>query len=222
MERLAKSNAAFEQFLANGKESCGTPISSYLIKPVQRICRYPLLLKELLKETPKTHLDYNNLVQVLPKIESIISSANESKGVADSDRKLQLLQQKLSFEKPLDKTLFESALQNKSLLFIRSEPLRTDKKKKVTLYLLNEILIISKKKLSIRMVVGKEDEQQEEVICALPTKKLIVWNNKDTDNGEATFAFSLIRTDKNQRVTLCCKNEFHKQEWMSIINAYVI
>lgn len=33
-------------------------LHDYLIKPVQRICKYPLLFKELLKCTPAEHPDY--------------------------------------------------------------------------------------------------------------------------------------------------------------------
>lgn len=35
------------------------PLDSYLIRPVQRIPRYILLLTDIIKHTPKTHPDYN-------------------------------------------------------------------------------------------------------------------------------------------------------------------
>ncbi len=37
-------------------------IESFLIKPLQRLCRYPLLLKELLKQTDETHPDHKHIV----------------------------------------------------------------------------------------------------------------------------------------------------------------
>ncbi|CAG5122343.1 unnamed protein product, partial [Candidula unifasciata] len=36
-------------------------LSSYLLKPVQRMGKYALLLKQLLKECPETQLEYSNL-----------------------------------------------------------------------------------------------------------------------------------------------------------------
>ena len=32
-------------------------LSSFIILPVQRVCKYPLLLKELIKRTPEGHGD---------------------------------------------------------------------------------------------------------------------------------------------------------------------
>ncbi len=33
----------------------------YLIKPVQKICKYPLLMKELLRYTPAEHPDHDSI-----------------------------------------------------------------------------------------------------------------------------------------------------------------
>lgn len=38
-------------------------INSHLIKPVQRICRYPLLMHELIKLTDPEHPFYRDLVE---------------------------------------------------------------------------------------------------------------------------------------------------------------
>lgn len=43
---------------AQNKPQCRKlDLKSFLIKPVQRICQYPLLLQELLKHTPDAHKD---------------------------------------------------------------------------------------------------------------------------------------------------------------------
>ena len=54
-------------------------ISSILIKPVQRILKYPLLLNELIKCTEKNHIDWNYLIMALPMITDIATSINEHK-----------------------------------------------------------------------------------------------------------------------------------------------
>jgi len=53
-------------------------IPGYLIKPVQRICRYPLLIREMLKMTGENHVDRANLLLSLEKLESIVAIVNES------------------------------------------------------------------------------------------------------------------------------------------------
>ena len=52
-------------------------ILGYLIKPVQRICRYPLLFKEIIKVTNSTHPDYNNLLASIEKLEAVVAIVNE-------------------------------------------------------------------------------------------------------------------------------------------------
>jgi hypothetical protein len=59
-------------------------IHSYLIKPFQRITRYPLLLRELLKHTSKSTQDYQHLLDSMTRIDAIVKEANEEKRVIDS------------------------------------------------------------------------------------------------------------------------------------------
>lgn len=54
-------------------------ISSIVIKPVQRILKYPLLLNELIKCTENTHIDWDPLLMALQMITDIATSINEHK-----------------------------------------------------------------------------------------------------------------------------------------------
>jgi hypothetical protein len=44
--------------------------------PIQRVPRYELLLRELLKITPPNHSDYDNIVLALEKIKSLAAFVN--------------------------------------------------------------------------------------------------------------------------------------------------
>lgn len=54
-------------------------LGSFLIKPVQRVMRYPLLLMELLGATPESHHDRPQLTQALQAIKEINVNINEYK-----------------------------------------------------------------------------------------------------------------------------------------------
>lgn len=54
-------------------------MDSFLIQPVQRIPRYKLLLSDILKNTPKEHVDYNMLQKALDEVSTIAQFVNESK-----------------------------------------------------------------------------------------------------------------------------------------------
>ncbi|XP_007423229.1 phosphatidylinositol 3,4,5-trisphosphate-dependent Rac exchanger 2 protein [Python bivittatus] len=65
--------------LLGGRKNTDVPLEGYLVTPIQRICKYPLLLKELLKRTPKKHSDYSALMEALQTMKAVCSSINEAK-----------------------------------------------------------------------------------------------------------------------------------------------
>lgn len=62
-------------------------LGSFLIKPVQRVMRYPLLLMELLGATPESHHDRPQLTQALLAVKEINVNINEYKRRKDLGKK---------------------------------------------------------------------------------------------------------------------------------------
>ncbi|KAJ9645311.1 hypothetical protein H2199_003317 [Coniosporium tulheliwenetii] len=58
-------------------------LDSLLVKPTQRLMKYPLILTDLLKRTPKDHPDYKNLETALRELRSICNRINETKKRAE-------------------------------------------------------------------------------------------------------------------------------------------
>jgi hypothetical protein len=67
-------------------------LQSFLITPIQRIPRYLLLLKEVIKNTSVSHPDYQDLQKSLEQISQVASSLNEAERAAESTFKLFTLQ----------------------------------------------------------------------------------------------------------------------------------
>uniref|UniRef100_G3NEI6 Phosphatidylinositol 3,4,5-trisphosphate-dependent Rac exchanger 2 protein n=1 Tax=Gasterosteus aculeatus aculeatus TaxID=481459 RepID=G3NEI6_GASAC len=65
--------------LLGGRKNTEVPLEGYLVAPIQRICKYPLLLRELLKRTPKKHHDYVLVQESLQVMKAVCSSINEAK-----------------------------------------------------------------------------------------------------------------------------------------------
>ncbi|CAG0918975.1 unnamed protein product [Notodromas monacha] len=76
LHRKKEENSEFEavhRICVTDARSKGMPLSSFLLKPTQRITRYPLLLKNILKNTPIGHPDRLYLEEALEKAEELCS-----------------------------------------------------------------------------------------------------------------------------------------------------
>jgi len=85
--------AFFETCKAKSRSSLD--MNSLLIMPVQRVPRYELLLRELIRFTEETHVDYNNLVQAMESIRQVNAYINKKKKDIDSRQKLSVIQKEV-------------------------------------------------------------------------------------------------------------------------------
>lgn len=67
-------------------------LEGFLLTPVQRICRYPLQLQELLKATPSTHPDREALEQAHCTQRAVAAHINDAKRRMDAIQKIILWQ----------------------------------------------------------------------------------------------------------------------------------
>ena len=89
--KLEKSSKEFAHFceLAQFDERCNEQnLKSYLIKPIQRITKYELLLRELLKHTLSDHPDYSDLTKAMAKINEVNTAINEKMKSFDQRQKV--------------------------------------------------------------------------------------------------------------------------------------
>ncbi|KAJ3412174.1 cytochrome c oxidase subunit 1 [Chytridiales sp. JEL 0842] len=93
----------------NSPEGRGLSLESFLIKPVQRICKYPLLMRELLKHTEKSHKDYPALEIATERIEAVVGLVNEATDALDKKEKVAAIMSRIESTLPLN-------LQDKKLL----------------------------------------------------------------------------------------------------------
>lgn len=58
LQELTETNTAFRELVRkcqNNYMTKGMPLSSFLIKPMQRITKYPLLISKIIENTPENH-----------------------------------------------------------------------------------------------------------------------------------------------------------------------
>ncbi|KAG7239147.1 hypothetical protein INR49_029898 [Caranx melampygus] len=101
----------FKDFLkkiATNYRCKGMPLSSFLLKPMQRITRYPLLIKNILEHTPDCHADRGPLKEALERAEELCSQVNEGVREKENSDRLEWIQSHVQCEGPIEHLVFNS------------------------------------------------------------------------------------------------------------------
>ncbi|CAO3695191.1 unnamed protein product [Umbelopsis ramanniana] len=150
----AKKNLAFAKFIKETESrdierTRRLPFRHFLIYPVTRMQRYPLLLDAVLKKTPEDHPDHANLTACLEIIRGIATDVD--KLTAASKQKLRVLQlnEYITFKQgetvdlqltdPQRQLFFEGDLKRRKL-----SGLETTEKQDLHVFLFDHVLLITK------------------------------------------------------------------------------
>ncbi|XP_026196831.1 intersectin-2a [Anabas testudineus] len=101
----------FKNFLkkiATNYRCKGMPLSSFLLKPMQRITRYPLLIKNILEHTQEGHADRGPLREALERAEELCSQVNEGVREKENSDRLEWIQSHVQCEGSIEHLVFNS------------------------------------------------------------------------------------------------------------------
>ncbi|KAM9315865.1 intersectin-2 [Gastrophryne carolinensis] len=111
LQSKTDEEAEFKDFLkrlATDPRCKGMPISSFLLKPMQRITRYPLIIKNILENTLESHPDHANLKFALERAEELCSQVNEGVREKENSDKLEWIQTHVQCEGLTETIIFNS------------------------------------------------------------------------------------------------------------------
>ncbi|KAB0793537.1 hypothetical protein PPYR_13157 [Photinus pyralis] len=95
LQKLTETSPAFRNVVKqcqSNRFTRGMPLSSFLIKPMQRITRYPLLISKILEHTPTTSTDHQFLVEALNLADDFLKRLNENVRLKENEERLEWLQ----------------------------------------------------------------------------------------------------------------------------------
>ncbi|XP_072533626.1 intersectin-2a isoform X2 [Salminus brasiliensis] len=111
LQQKTDASPDFKLFLkkiATNYRCKGMPLSSFLLKPMQRITRYPLLIRNILENTPAGHVDQANLREALDRAEELCSQVNEGVREKENSDRLEWLQNHVQCEGVIEHLVFNS------------------------------------------------------------------------------------------------------------------
>eukprot|EP01156_Anaeramoeba_ignava_P022781 Anaeramoba_ignava/c21037_g3_i1.p2 GENE.c21037_g3_i1~~c21037_g3_i1.p2 ORF type:complete len:543 (+),score=169.72 c21037_g3_i1:2516-4144(+) len=90
-----QNNPRFTDFVnqAISKSTIHSDLDTILSKPINRVGQYSLLLKEVLKRTPKDHPDYPLVEEALALFEEMTKKVNENKRITEKREEVESIEQ---------------------------------------------------------------------------------------------------------------------------------
>uniref|UniRef100_A0A3B5K4F7 Spermatogenesis associated 13 n=1 Tax=Takifugu rubripes TaxID=31033 RepID=A0A3B5K4F7_TAKRU len=183
-------------------------IAGFLLTPVQKICKYPLQLGELLKYTPKDHSDYTGVSEAYEAMKNVASLINERK------RRLESIDTIAHWQVAILHWEGSNVLERSSELIHSGELTRIVRQGKMqqrSFFLFDHQLIYCKKDVLRRDLLhyrGRMDTDQTEV--------LDVPDGRDQDLGLTLKNALRLRNASTLEFmcVLCCRKAEDKQRWL--------
>ncbi|XP_050499338.1 uncharacterized protein LOC126879961 isoform X2 [Diabrotica virgifera virgifera] len=183
------------------------PLDGYLLTPIQRICKYPLQLAELLKYTKADHADYEDIKEALEAMRGVAMLINERKRRMESLEKLAAWQQRVEGWEGEDLIEVSSQLIHQGEVVKVTTGMWTNN---ITLFLFDHQIVYCKKdilKRSIYVYKGR--------FCLDTSEVIDVPDGKDAHLGvtvrHAIKLYSLVR---DKWLLFCCRSSNDKQRWL--------
>ncbi|CAM9741041.1 unnamed protein product [Bubo scandiacus] len=155
LQKLLTTNPVFKETLKQieRKPECGgLPMISFLILPMQRVTRLPLLLDTVCQKTKACTAAYGAATRALKAISKLVKSCNEGARAMERTEQMYTLQKQLEFGKKKPFPLISASrwlLKRGELYLLLSEEggiFRRGAGRLCHLFLFNDVLIITKKK----------------------------------------------------------------------------
>ncbi|XP_075964494.1 rho guanine nucleotide exchange factor TIAM2 [Anarhichas minor] len=144
----AKTDQAFKEFLAarNPTKQHSSTLESYLIKPVQRVLKYPLLLRELVSLTDADSEEHYHLTQALKAMEKVASHINEMQKIYEDYGSVfdQLVAEQSGHDKEVTEISMGEFLMHSSVVWLnpRSSLGRMRKDPEMTVFVFKKAVIL--------------------------------------------------------------------------------
>ncbi|CAK64481.1 unnamed protein product (macronuclear) [Paramecium tetraurelia] len=186
----------------------GGNLESYLIKPVQRLPKYVLLLKDLIKHTWQSHPDYeslqvsvNKFIEVNCKIDILMDN---------------VLKNQMLFE--LQKQFFDSinvSIVESTRRYVQSETINvlvSKQQKSVIVYICNDMIILTQRNQNNLV---KQHEKLYEYLYL--NEKSYCKNKPETQYCKFLFTVS----SQEQSITFICQDAEQKQKLLSLFESLI-
>jgi hypothetical protein len=181
-------------------------LQGFLLKPVQRICKYPLLIREALKHIPVTSLDYMDVKRAFEKMQNIVGAINECARRLQVAETIQEVQAR--FSEKLNIANVNRFLIREDMVLVLFSTVKKNRK----LFLFNDLLILAR----------KDWRDKNHVIEKTPLKDIRVSDIFDKDPSSAILEIEILPNtdlDPPNRYVISTLTPADKSTWLEVYRA---
>ncbi|XP_061194842.1 uncharacterized protein LOC133203004 isoform X2 [Saccostrea echinata] len=182
------------------QEMIEIPLEGFLLTPVQKICKYPLQLNELLKYTPITHPDHAHIKGALEAMKKIATLINERK------RKMESIEKLAYWQTAVEDWQGPDLLEDSSELIFAGEMNKVNSagwSQERNFFLFDHQLVYCKKDLLKKngySYKGRIDLDDSEII--------------DIEDGKVKNAWKIHEISRDKWYLLVARSAAEKEKWM--------
>ncbi|XP_077422012.1 rho guanine nucleotide exchange factor 26-like [Vanacampus margaritifer] len=154
LQRLLSKNPVFKEALSKieGHPDCrNLPMISFLILPMQRVTRLPLLMDTICQKTPKDSAQYEECKKALHAVSKVVRKCNEGARTMERTEMMYTINSQLDFKiKPFPLVSSSRWMVKRGELTAFAEDngifLKRTSRQQVYFFLFNDVLIVTRKK----------------------------------------------------------------------------
>ncbi|XP_041712892.1 rho guanine nucleotide exchange factor 16 [Coregonus clupeaformis] len=231
LQKLLTNNTAFKEVLKQiegSGESQGLPMISFLILPMQRVTRLPLLLDTICQKTPDKMAEYFAAVWALKAISKLVNSCNDGARRMERTEQMYTIQKQMEFGKIKPFPLVSSLrwLQKRGELAVCTEELsifwKAFSHKSYYLFLFNDVLIVTKKKSEESYVVM--DYATLENVEVKSAEETEGQTSPPAKGGSAHLSLRLLmssnREGRLEQIALVAESRVDRARWVSALREH--
>ncbi|KAL3883381.1 hypothetical protein ACJMK2_029651 [Sinanodonta woodiana] len=229
LQRLSESRPLFNEIhkkCVQNTKTKGMPLSSFLLKPMQRITKYPLLIEKILKYTPVGHPDHQHLTEALAKAEELCNQVNEGVREKENSDRLEQLQKLVICDGLPEKITFNSVtnclgprkLVHSGVLY------KSKSNKELVVFLFNDFLLLTQANRpvgsmsSIQQIFTPRNSMHFKMYKT-PLVLNEVMIKKPTEEDADPCQFQLNHVDRLYHFK--CSNQNERDTWIKKIEATI-
>ncbi|XP_008046302.1 rho guanine nucleotide exchange factor 16 [Carlito syrichta] len=228
LQRLTSSNAAFHDVLREieRRPACGgLPMISFLILPMQRVTRLPLLMDTLCLKTQGHPERYKAASRALKAISKLVRQCNEGAHTMERTEQLYTLHTQLDFGKVKSLPLISASrwLLKRGELFVVEETglfRKLASRPTCYLFLFNDVLVVTKKKSEDSYTVQDYAQMDHVQVRKMePSELPLQAGGNRSSSVPHPFQVTLLRNSegRQERVLLSSDSASDRARWITAL-----